>query len=144
MVRKAAKDEYDETVAEVADTTAANLARIHDNAPDLAELIAEERISLPDAIAALNRREAEAAQAAREEHERQERVTREFGKATATLHAILLDPVHDIAADWIPSVNPMADVAGLQALWSPAGLTEIGTRLVHIASRWQSMQDVED
>lgn len=137
LAAKKAEDECEDTIAEVADTAATNLQRVHDHAPDLVELIAEERISLNDAITILDQREAEAAAKVQVERERQERVTLSFARATASLHAILRDPEHDIAKDWLPEANTMDDIAGLQTLWTADGLADIAERLRLVAEAWQ-------
>lgn len=124
-----------------AERVAASLARIQRDAPDLAALVAEERVSLTEALAGLNQREAEARQREQAEQERRERTTAEFARSTARLHAILHDPKHDIVDDWTPAANPMAGIAGLEELWTATGLAAIVARLAQVAEAWPAEQE---
>lgn len=111
--------------------------RLRVDAPDLAELVAEWRMSLAEGLAALAERERARVEAGRQEHERRQRATQGFAKSTSYLHALLQSDPSRIARDWLPKENNLANIAGCEQLWTRAGLTELAHWLNQAAEVWE-------
>lgn len=127
--RKEAAETATEEDARLRAEVEAKTIRLRGAAPDLADLVEEWRLSLDDAVAVLDRR-------IQEERERKQRATLGFAKATSYLHALLQADPQQIAMDWTPKENTLADLAGCERLWTAHGLRELAGWMARAADAW--------
>lgn len=128
--RKLAQEDQEKADARALAEATAQTAKLREQAPDLAELVAEWRLSLNDAMAALEKRQ-------QEERERKQRATLGFARATSYLHALLQADPERIAGDWLQSENTLSTIAGCEHLWTSDGLRELADWLARAASAWE-------
>jgi len=108
-----------------------DLALLRVGAPDLAELVAEERISLAGALAEWRDRE-------QKEHERRQRTTRRFVDSLAMLYAVTLDRPEEVADDWLPVENMSRSIEGVKHLWTVDGVRDMARSLDRVADGFEA------
>lgn len=120
-------------------------ARLHADATDLLSLVEEERMSLADAIAALEAREEKARQEAEErrteaeqkreiERERRRRISAGFGADLVRLMSALdPNPVAFVSRTWDPTANPHRDLANARDFFGSKGVRRLGEHLTALA-----------
>lgn len=128
--RKVEQETEAEADARALAETTVKAARLQAAAPDLADLVAEWRMSLDEAMSVLEKRE-------HEEQERRERDTAGFARATSYLAALLGQEPVRIARDWLPKANTYASIAGCETLWTADGLRDLARRLGEAADAWR-------
>jgi ParB-like chromosome segregation protein Spo0J len=112
---------------EIAESAEAKLLTLRAEAPDLAELVAEERITLATAITELRARDAQ-------ERERQQRWTQHFGASLMLVWSCLdPDPVKAADRNWIPERNPHRDMPEGRDLYTAKGLRTVADLLTGLA-----------
>ncbi len=104
-----------------------DLALLRASAPDLADLVAEERMPLREAMAALRERE-------EVEREQRTRLTKTCWSNLVGLHLCLRspDPAH-MADQWLPGVRGLEGMAGTESLLTAEGLRNLARSLDEFA-----------
>jgi hypothetical protein len=111
---------------EIAESAETKLLMLRAEAPDLAELVAEERITLATAITELRARD-------EQERERQQRWTQHFGGSLMLVWSCLdPDPVAALE-NWIPERNPHRAMPEGRDLYTAKGLRTVADLLTILA-----------
>lgn len=126
------RDEQEKQLArernEQAKAIATKMAELRKGAPDLADLVSEERMTLREAIGAWQERV---------KHERQlrEDITQFFAEHVVGLWAVILNEPEKIARDWMDGINQQRRKGPTVAhLWTGDGLRELAQSLEQIAA----------
>lgn len=121
--RKLAAESDAESDARALRETNAKTARLREHAPDLADLVAEWRLSLDEAIDLLETREADA-------RERRVRQTRYFVDHSLGLRSLLWRPAEEILAEWEEGATELQKSGPFaEQIWSPEGLHALAADL---------------
>lgn len=115
-----------ETRDEQAKRAQAELARLKAEAPDLADLVTEERMKLSEAVAAAKERR-------EEEEEAAQRASHDFAVAVVQLWAALDADPTSIAERWRPDSNPHRLLKHVSPLWTSKGLRKLSDDLNQLA-----------
>jgi len=119
--------------------------RLRADAPDLLPLVDEERMSLADAVAALDAREEKARREAEErrseaeqrreiERDRRRRASAGFGADLVRLMSALdPDPIAFASRTWDPTANPHRDLANAREFFSAKGIRRLAEHLAALA-----------
>lgn len=105
-----------------------DLAMIRESAPDLADLVSEERIALRDAVAAKRQRD-------EEDRREREEVTQTTARAVVNLWAVLVQGPDRIADRWVDGINRQKDYGEMtEHLWTGDGLRTLADQIVQLAA----------
>jgi len=108
-----------------------DLSALRAGAPDLAELVAEERMPLTAALTAWRERE-------QEQQEREQRTTTNFAQGLALLYGVTLDRPERVAEMWLPDENPKAVIKGVEHLWTVEGVRAMARSLDRVADAFEA------
>lgn len=109
------------------DSREAQMARLRAEAPDLADLVIEERMTLGEAIAAMEER-------TRTERERKRRLSAGFGSDLVRLASVLLPGSTRFYQDtWDPAANPHRTMPDAAEYFTPKGLRRVAEQLTVLA-----------
>jgi ParB/Sulfiredoxin domain len=122
LKRKRAKDDW----AEGTERWQTALTRLASEAPDLAELVRDGRLTPVGAIA-------EADERARKEQVRRERMTNYLATALSQVWTLFEGQEGDLTADWIPEANPLRGQPALAHLWTATGVRDCAAKLERLA-----------
>jgi len=103
-----------------------DIAMIRAAAPDLADLVAEERMPLREAIAAYREREQ------REEADRRD-LTLHFSGVIMELYGIMVRTPEVIVDGWVEGIVQQRKIPALSHLWTPEGLRDLAQSLAAVA-----------
>lgn len=120
--RKAAAEER----RDEAEQAARQLAQLRKDAPDLADLVAEERMTLAEAIHIWRKRQ-------QDEREARERMTAGFVNAASIVWAMVKDDPERVVNGWLPEANKFANIPELRPLWTAEGLRRLSESLGRMA-----------
>ena len=103
-----------------------DLTDLRANAVDLANSVADGRLTLSEAMAAWRVRQ-------RVERERRERLTRNFVSNVTGVWSVLGDKPELVADDWLPEANTQRDFPLTDHLWTADGLREMARSFERLA-----------
>ena len=116
-----------QTRKRAADQSEVHMARLRAEAPDLADLVAEERMTLAEAMAAHRER-------TQRERERRENATRVLANSLFGLWSLFDGRTRDFAEDWTTAGNPYTASNELSWLWTSEGVRVIARMLDRLAN----------
>lgn len=128
------RKEANESREEQARRAERDLTMLRVNAPDLADLVAEERMSLRDAMGAYRERQ-------QEEQEVRTNLTRSFASAVAGLYGSILQDPERVAKWWVPDIIHQRKTPALDAVWTSDGLRDLAQSLEAVADAVERHHD---
>jgi len=108
-----------------------DLAALRAGAPDLAELVAEERMPLTAALTAWRERE-------QEQQEWVERKTTNFAQALMMLYGVMLDAPERVAEEWSPNETQRRINKTVADLWTVEGVRAVARSLDRVADAFEA------
>lgn len=112
-----------ETLEDRARHAKRDLEELRANAPELADLVTEERMPLSHAMGAYRERQ-------REEREARARMTKNLWSGLVAVHVGLRSPDPDrVVREWLPGARGLEGMAGTEMLLTPDGLRDLARSL---------------